>query len=319
MAYGPPYPADLPLMSAGVGFRTPFGITLLPPGSRVAAFVRSTGVQSADDQFTATNLVTTLSAGLARARSGLGDTVVVLPGHSESVTDATMLTNLVPGTRVVGIGRGSNMPTFRWTATAAQWVVDDADVIFQGLRLRLEGANGVVKAIVVTAADVGFYQNDIEVGSGASNKATIALEIGTGAARCEVISNNFRGSVAGAVTDGVKIVGVADGIRIQDNEMIFASAVANGNVNVTVAATGLRILRNYMYNTVAASTACIAVANAGSDGIIAENSLAITDTTATPASAGIVFTSTGSNIRCFDNLCTDTPRTSGALSPAVIT
>src|SRR6478735_310820 len=115
MAYGAPFSPDLPQVSSGAGMKTPFGITLLPPGSRIAAYVRSTGAQAGDDPFTNANLVTTLAAGVARARAGLGDTVVVMPGHNESVTDATMLTGLVAGTRIVGFGRGGNMPVFRWT------------------------------------------------------------------------------------------------------------------------------------------------------------------------------------------------------------
>src|SRR3954471_7705856 len=110
------------------GLRTQYGI-ILPPGARVAAYVRSIGVQSGDDAFLASNLVTTLAAGLARVRPNLGDYVVVLPGHVESVADATTFSGaLVAGTKIIGVGKGSNAPTFNWTATAAQWLVNKADV-----------------------------------------------------------------------------------------------------------------------------------------------------------------------------------------------
>lgn len=319
MAYGPPYPADLPAIGYGGGVKTPFGITLLPPGSRVAAYVRSTGIQTADDQFVAQNLVTTLAAGLARVRTGLGDTVVVLPGHNESVTDATMMTGLLPGTRIVGFGRGSAMPTFRWTATGSQWAIAAADVVIQGLRLRLEGANGVVKAILVTAADVGFYANDIEVASGATNKATIALELGAGATRFEIINNVFRGTATHNVTDGVKIVAAVDGGRIEDNEMVFSATAANGLIDYTAAATGVKIFRNYMYNTHTTSTSCITMANVAVDGLCAENAIAVT------AAGTITSNTTGINtgaavlVRFFDNLVVDSPRASGLLMPTVDT
>ncbi len=317
MAYGPPYPADMPGYNYGSGFKTPFGITLLPPGSRVAACVRSTGAQAGDDPFTVSNLVPTLAAGLARVRSGLGDTVLVLPGHSESVTDATMLTNLVAGTRIVGFGRGSAMPVFRWTATASQWAIAVADVVVQGLRLRLEGANGVVKAINVTAADCGFYQNDIEVASGASNKATIALEVGTGATRFEAIANVVRGTATHNVTDGIKVVAAVDGVRIQDNEMVFSATAANGLMNFTAAATGVKVLRNYLYNTHTSSSSCITMANVAVDGVVAENAVAVN------AGGSITSNTTGINTgaavlaKFFDNLVADSPRASGLLMPTV--
>ncbi len=318
MPFGSPLAADLPVVSAGAGMKTPFGITLLPPGSRIAAYVRSTGAQSGDDAFTLANLVPTLSAGLARARSGLGDTVVVLPGHTESVTDATMLTNLVPGTRIVGFGRGSNMPVFRWTATASQWVLDDADVTIQGLRLRLEGANGVVKAIVSTAADIGIYGCDIEVASGASNKATIALEIGAASHRFELVGNVFRGTPTHNVTNGVLLVGVSDQVRVTDNEMIFSATAANGVINLSSAVTSVKVLRNVCENTHTSSSACIAIGNVASTGVIADNYTAVQASTSPASNSGIVFAGT-SAIRCFQNFCSDEPRLSGLLTPGPVT
>jgi len=317
MAYGAPFIPDLPYMAAGAGVKTNYGITLLPPGSRVAAYVRSTGQQSGDDPFILTNLVTTLAAGLARVRAGFGDTVVVLPGHSESVADATTFSGaLLAGTRILGFGRGGNMPVFRWTATTSQWSVAVADVVIQGLRLRLEGANGVVKAIVVTGADFGLYGCDIEVASGASNKATIALELGSGATRADVSGNIWRGTATHNVTDGLKVVAAIDQARICDNEMEFSATAANGLVHVTAAATSIKILRNVMDNTHTASSACIAVDSVAATGTIADNYAGVLND-GTAASQGIVLAGTAT-IKCFQNFCSDEPRKSGALAPAVV-
>ena len=319
MPFQSPYPQDLPALAFGAGIKTPFGLAVLPPGSRVAAYVRSTGLQSGDDPFVASNLVTTLAAGLQRARSGFGDTVVVLPNHSESVTDATMLTNLVAGTRVLGFGRGSSMPTFRWTATASQWAVSVNDVVFQGLRLSLEGANGVVKAILVTGADVAFYGNDFVVTSGASNKATIALEVGAGANRFELVGNVLRGLYGTAVTDGVKVVAAVDQIRINDNEFEFAATAANGQINVTAAATNMKILRNLMENTVATATNVfnITLANVASTGHVADNRLAVIASGTTTSSGISVGAAT--LVRCNENYCTDEAGKSGLLTPVAAT
>lgn len=314
MPFGSPTTPDLPQF-AGAGMKTPFGIALLPPGSRIAAYVRSTGLQSGDDQYIAAQLVPTLSAGLARARSGLGDTVVVLPGHSESVTDATMLTNLVAGTRIVGFGRGSNMPVFRWTATAAQWPIAVADVIVSGLRLRLEGANGIVKAILVTAADVGFYGNDIEVASGAALKATIALEVGAGASRFELIGNVVRGTATHNVTNGINIVAAVDRVRIEDNEFQFAATALNGQINVAAAATNLCIARNIAQNTVtqAALVYFVTLGNVVSTGIISDNRVAV-DSTGAVASQGFAL-GASSLVRFSENYVSDEALKTGTLVP----
>ncbi len=304
------------MVAAGAGTKTPFGIALLPPGARIAAYVRSTGAQSGDDQFTAQNLVLTLSAGLARVRAGLGDTVVVLPGHSESVTDATMLTGIAAGTRIMGFGRGSNMPTFRWTATAAQWALSANDVTIQGLRLRLEGANGIVKAILVTGADVGIYGCDIEVASGASAKATIALEVGAGATRFDFTGNVVRGTATHNVTNGINIVAAVDGVKIADNEMIFAATALNGQINVAAAATNLKILRNVAQNTVtqAALVYFVMVASVISTGVIADNRVAV-DSSGLVANQGFAL-GAASLVRFAENYVSDEALKTGTLVPA---
>lgn len=311
---------QLPTSTTGYGYRTPFGVTL-PPGSQVAAFLRSTGPQSNDDPAISPNLVTTLASALQRVRTGLGDTIFVLPGHSESVVDNTMMTNLLPGTRIVGIGTGSNQPTFRWTATGSQWILNKADVYICGLRLRLEGANGVVVAIDATAADNILADCDIEVASGAANLATVAIRLSAGSTRFVLAGNVIRG-VTGAVTDGVLVNAAVDGVRIQDNDMYFPGNATQGNVRVAAAATSLRILRNFMYNQTsgATTTTNIAVANVAAEGLIAYNSLGCAgDGSVAPASTGIVLAGANSLVRCIQNFSTPTKNTSGALAPAVDT
>src|SRR5688572_24258964 len=127
-------------------------VMILPTGANIV-YLRSTGPADYAPPALTGRIVPTLAAALRQCRSGRADTVLVLPGHSESVADATMLDNLVSGTRIIGYGRGSMQPVFRWTATASQWILNDADVLIRGLRLRMEGANGVVKALAWTGAD----------------------------------------------------------------------------------------------------------------------------------------------------------------------
>lgn len=307
----------LPTSTTGYGFRTPFGVTL-PPGSNVAAFLRSTGPQSNDDPAIASNLVTTLAAALLRVRSGLGDTIFVLPGHSESVVDATMLTNLVAGTRILGVGTGGNQPVFRWTAAAAQWLINKADVVIAGLRLRLEGFNGVTVAIDATAADVAVLENDVELSSGAANLATVGLRLSAGADRFYFARNRVRGVAAGVSTDGILINAVVANPTIVDNQMHAAASAANGLVRVAaVAALGIYIARNDIYNVAAASTACIAFGAAANDGMCSYNNLG-TLNNGTASAQGITF-GAGSLVKAFQNFCSDEPQKSGILAPGPAT
>lgn len=302
--------SDLPVGPSGVAVRTPYGV-FLPPGGKVF-YVRSGGVQSNDDVFVRKNLNLTLSAALAKCRSGLGDTVVCLPGHSESVADATMLDNLVAGTRIIGVGRGSAMPVFRWTAAGSQWALSKADVVVAGLRLRLEGANGVTKAILVTGTDNAISGCDIEMVSGASNKATIGLEVGTGATRFALVNSYLRGTTTG-VTDGVKIVAALDGIEIGNCRMMFAATEVNGLVHVTAAATNLWIHHSSFANTVASSTACIVVDDVAATGTFEHLSYS-TLNNGTATAQGAIF-GTGALIRSVQCFSCDEPKKSGILTP----
>lgn len=305
----PPFAA----MPGGVDLGT---VMVMPTGANVI-YVRSTGPQSADPPALTGKIVATLAAGIAQCRSGLYDTVVCLPGHSESVSTSTMLSSLVAGTRIVGVGRGGNMPAFRWTATGSQWAISVADVLISGLRLRLEGANGVVKAINVTGADFRMQACDVEVASGAALKATIAVEIGTGATRAEIIGNRFRGSATHNVTDGVLVAAAVDGVTITDNVMQFSATAANGNIRVgAVAATNLDISRNRLANSHTASTACIALGAAAMTGICSDNRMStINDGT---ANAQGITVGAGCLVRFFENYSSDEAVKSGVITPAVV-
>lgn len=306
---------NIPMFGAGFGIQTTFGIQL-PPGANVAAYVRSTGFQSGDNAAIADRLVSTLAAGLARCRTGMGDYVICLPGHSESVTDALMLTNLVAGTTILGVGQGSNKPTFRWTATGAQWPVSVADVTVRGLKLRLEGANGITKAILVTGATSNWIDNEFQVASGATAKATIAFEVGAGADQTTIALNYWYGTATHNVTDGLKVVAAVDRLRVMNNTMIFSATAANGNIHLTAAATNTYIANNDLYNTHTSSTATVAVDNVAADGHMCFNNSATTVGTGTaPTSTGIVFAGSNSLFRCNANLATPTNNTSGITSP----
>lgn len=305
----------LPFIAAGYGVVLPHA-TVLPPGGRVAAYVRSTGPADYDDRFIADNMVATLAAGLARCRPGMGDIVYVLPGHSESGVGTTMMANLVAGTKIIGVGQGSAMPTFRWTATTDQWAIAAADVQISGLKLRLEGANGVVKAILVTAANLCMFNNEIQVASGAALKATIALELGAGSDGAIIASNFFYGTATHNVTDGIKVVSAVDRVRIVQNVMDFSATAANGNIHVTAAATKMQIAGNVVQNDHTASTAAIAVDAVAATGVIWDNYTS-TINNGVATAQGITL-GAGCLMRAFQSFSSDEPVKSGVLTPVVV-
>jgi hypothetical protein len=295
------------------GLKTPYG-HLFPPGGRVVARVRATA-REGDDAYQDI-MVKTLAAGLARCKSGYGDVVLVEEGHAESDAD---LTNLVPGTTIIGLGdpRQDSAPTFTWATTTTNWAVNDKNVTIAGLRLVLGGADGVTTGITFSAAGCRFIGNHMVAATSAALECTTCLSVSAGATDLLIAKNTARGAV-GATTSVVAVAGAADSVEIVDNDfVVLGSAAATGVIHVSAAATNLRILGNKLTNSKSDSTAAISVATAtAATGIFADNdSVIFADGVA--ASTGILFAgSPSATIRCFRNQTCDEPRVSGVLSPA---
>lgn len=304
---------ELPMIQAGWGLKTPFGI-LMPPGGKVAAYVRSTGAQDGDDVTIGANLVTTLAAGLARCRSGKYDTVFVLPGHSEAVTTGD-LSAMVAGTRVIGVGDGATKPIFTWGATTSQWAIAVNDCTFAGLKLVVSGAV-VVKGIYVTGANTKLLNNEIVQASGASLKATILLELDTGADNFLFADNWVYGTATHNSTDVILVTAAVSQCRIIRNVMTCSATAAKGLIHYVGASLNNYCALNDLENTHTASTACIAADAAASTGMLCNNNCSTQVGTGTaPAACGVVLTA-NCLMRAFNNMSCPTAALSGILSPA---
>lgn len=303
---------DLQAVHVGAGIRTLFGM-FLPPGGRVVAYVHHSGYVDGMAPEVSQLLVASVNAGLGRCRSGKGDMVVLLPGHTENLSTADALADLVAGTRIIGLGKGSIMPILRWTATGATLLLNVADVILSGLHLKMEGANGVVAAITASASDCSIENCDIEIASGATAKVTTGITLAAGADRFSFSRNRVRGTAGHNCTNFLSVGAVAN-LEVAHNRMIASATAGNGLVHVTGIATSLDIHDNVIFNTHTASTGCIVVDDVAATGVITENKCA-TLNNGTVTDQGIVL---GANalVRCFNNQSCDEPIKSGTLTPA---
>ena len=309
-----------PYYAGGIGIRTPWGV-VLPPYSRIAAVVRSTGVQDLDDPTLAQQLVPDLATGLARCRSGKGDYVLVLPGHTENVTATTaaaFLANLKAGTRILGIGDPSLAiaPKFTWTADAT-WAISVADVVIQNLNLQMNGTDDITAGITITGAGVRILGCNINTGTGASLDAVLAILTGTGCSNLVIAGCKSR-QTSGTTTSVVKIAVGAD-VTIADCDFqMIGSAAGTGVINISAAATLIRLVRCVLENHHASSTAAVSVADAAITGTF-EDLRMVTLNDGTVTAQGVVFAGTTPTVKLFDCKCVDEPRTNAALSPAACT
>lgn len=310
---------DLPYYNIGAGLSNGMG-TIVPPGVRVT-YVCSAAPTSGLPQEIVQRTLPTLQSGLNECRSGAGDIVFVLPGHSENVT-ATSFTPVI-GARVFGLGdiTRDDAPTFTWNATGSTWAISAKNMEFRGLRLLMDGANGVTAPINITAAGTRLVGNYMRWSSGASNLATTAITVGSGALKTLIAGNLVEGAAAGVCTDGIKLLGATtpDGTMIVGNRMAAACTAANGLINVTVAAINLTIEGNFIENMTASSSVGILTGAVACDGTCANNYITIKNTgTITSGTVGIKI-GAGTLLGFFNNLCVNDPSASGVLKPTVDT
>jgi hypothetical protein len=231
-AYGNFLGAALPFFQAMPAIVMP-GVTLIKPGGRVAAYVRSTGAVDGEDHFASSGmLVSTIAAGLARCRASQNDIVYCLPGHTETFASTGAIFTPVAGAQIIGVGRpgATNNPTITLTHAGASLALSAANMTVAGMNI-IGGVATATASVVVSAAGVTLANNYINLAaaalganvgvlfSGAPNfvfngnhyvadSTTHMLNVaGATSTNFEILSNFFRQAQG---TSGGSFVGAAD-------------------------------------------------------------------------------------------------------------
>jgi len=170
-----------------------------------------------------------------------GDVILVMPGHTETISTAAAIDLDVATTAVIGLGDGTNRPTVTLDAAAASIAIGAASCSLKNLQL-------------VCSADAAAFISIEAAGDGA-----------------QVIGCSFRGDAAADEPDTVITIAAADDVVIAGNRFNFRSAtLASTTGIVTTAATHrIAIASNYIGGNF--TTAAISIATASGDIIIADN------------------------------------------------
>jgi hypothetical protein len=231
----------------------------------------------------------TLTKALTLVTASKGDTVILLPGHAETVSAAAGLAVNKAGVNIVGIGNGSLQPTITFdTVAAADMDIDAANVTIEGVHFVANVAD-VVAAIDVNADDFTLrncrftekatnMNAKIWVQDAAlllSDRITIegCYAIALDAANTHFV--NFAGTGDGHVVKGNTLIGdfgtmciggagVVTNITILDNVISNAAAADDGCINLAATTTGI-VMRNMCCAAAAAAgitaTACAVCEN----------------------------------------------------------
>jgi hypothetical protein len=310
-----------PYLSNYAAISSPWG-TFVKPGGRVAAYVRSTGAQDGEDHFAASGLlVSTINEGLKRVRSGYPDLVLVLDGHSESVSTADFFSQLKAGTQLVSCGRpgASNNPTLTWTATASTFLLDVADVTVAGFNMNFAGIDAVVAPITFSAAGCSLLGNHITVAAGSAG-ATTPITVAAGANNCIIAGNKMLQTGTQTEVNIISVTGAVDNLEIAFNKIsCLLTSATGGIIQIGEAATNLDIHDNLFYNSVEDGIAIRVADTFAATGWIYRNFGKTIDAGGTVANTLKMVSfegTTESLLGCFENYSTDEATASGVISPA---
>lgn len=258
----------------------------------------------------------TIDGAIGKCTAGRGDVIVVMPGHSETVTTDGGIACDVAGVAIVGLGTGTSRAKIVLdTAAAAAVTVSAANVTLHNLLFVASFAD-VTNAIDVTAAECTISQCEFQEEGADLNFVDIINASST-------TDNTADGlTVVGCKSTGIDagidsfIVTAADLARltVKDN---FVWHFGTGALNLVEALTGKDLVAAEITGNVYASAIAASFVGISSDtttantGVIADNYFTSRDV------AGELIVTAGTNFSCYNNYTTSVGGASGYLLPAV--
>ena len=239
-----------------------FGVPVLPGiGGNVYTgnvfFVDSGNVDGDDSPSAGTKQYpfTTIDYAVGKCTANNGDLIIVMPGHTETVTAAAGLDLDVAGITLIGVGNGSDRPTINFTtAVGADMDVDAANITMYNF-LFTGGFDALTGPIDVNAADFQLLNCETRDVTG---QATDFIVTDANADRLLIDGWIHRGAAAAGADTAITIVG-GDDIIIR-NFNIYGNFAVAAIENVTTAAVRATIGGGNGYNyiwTANAADVCV--------------------------------------------------------------
>lgn len=274
----------------------------------------SSAIAGLDGRSPATAMATLAAAA---AKASAGDKIVVLEGHTETISAATTLTT-VAGLKIVGLGnpRSSRRPTITFdTANTAALAITKDDISFTNM-IFVANFLSIAAAFTLSTAK-NFTLNNCEFRETSSVLNFLNIVKSTGAANTAdgltVAGCMWFGLGTTSVNSFALIADANDRVTMTDN-FVLLERTADTSILLTVttgASTKLNLDRNVVISKQTATTAgSLAALNASSTGVIARNFAG----TLTTASDKLFTTTVG--VFAFENRVSGVVGATGFVIPA---
>jgi len=196
----------------------------------------------------------TIAGAQAAARASLGDVVVVMPGHAETLTAALTLSKA--GVTYIGTGSGATRPTLTGNYAGDAVTITAASVGFSNFRFPAPETDDQTADINVAGADVTI-SNTYHIGSQTSKNKTDIITVASGANDLAIVGSRFynvtvdcvsaislEAAVARPVISDVLIQGSFSTAAIMDEATATLVTVKNSIIKNSKAATAVLSFSN---------------------------------------------------------------------------
>lgn len=264
----------------------------------------------------------TIAGALAHCIAGIGDLIMVLPGHAEAIADATSLILNVAGVGIIGMGTGASRPTITLgTAATANIPVTAANVSIKNLLFKANFADIVsVFTATGTATPTDFSVENCEFRDTSSILNALTVFSGNATANsCDglrFVANRIRSKGTTAATTAFKLSSATD--RVTINENFYEGAVLNNTA--ALLAHGANVVTNLQMNSnrvvrpntdTATGGLLITTSSVTNTGMVSNNYCAHADV------AAAILVTAGSIYGMVNNLSIGDADASGFVLPAI--
>lgn len=228
----------------------------------------------------------TVAYAISQCVAGRGDTIMVMPGYSEAISDVTTNVLNVDGVKIVGLGRGDNQARFTVGAASSAFVVTADNCTLEHLvfettaagtteLLRLTGANyttvkncwfqndtpgtnavltGMIEFVTTASTDCSIEDCYFKTGTVASQDAAIHVNV-AGCDRLQVDHNTIHGAFS---VGCIAFTATSNDVRVINNTLInhgFDTGAADSVACVSLGATTGALVNNRLVTSVAGEAA----------------------------------------------------------------
>lgn len=209
----------------------------------------------------------TLAYAITACTASKGDTIYIKPGHTETIAGAAGVSLTIAGVRIIGQGLGANRPTFNFTATDSQFIVNANNITIENCRF-VAGISAVVSGVKVNAKTDAVFRNCEWYWGGTTGwDFVIGLEFAAGSHRGVVDKCRFlmEPAVVGPAAH-VQLTGASSNVEITSNKFVgqASTAIING---ITTLSQHLLVLDNIVHNEQATKPYLVVLT--GTTGILA--------------------------------------------------